>query len=565
MSSNAGSPDSGQSSNFYAGCGKILGIVLIVVFVIGCFMDSAILSYITIGFFIVLTIVKLLPDSWFYPSPPADDASTTKPPITHIASNFNSIEESYFDTVKEYGEKLYLFLLKLRSDPRLKEQLEKYSLNRDSQNINYPGCIDNLMMTDLLKIYHQLGYRFGEDAKESFALVYLFARISGVTSVTYQTLPDFYNRFVHTIAKYMPTTERQSLGDINMNTFFALGALIQDVDSGMGYQYYLLLYRYASLIIKADGTVTAEESEFLKNVFSLRKDEKDKSVPKPSTDRTDDIDESESKPSTDAPSDSGMNRLHQLVGLDSVKKEVATLVNFIEIRKMRVAKGMKAPDLSYHCVFTGNPGTGKTTVARILASVYKEIGLLSSGHLVETDRSGLVGEYVGHTAIKTNKIVDSALDGVLFIDEAYSLMGGGLDYGKEAISTLLKRMEDDRDRLIVILAGYTDEMKMFIDSNPGLQSRFSRYIEFEDYSEDELIQIFLNNLERYDYSITNEAIEKLRLLISKAIINKDRNFGNARWIRNIFEKTLENQANRLATEGNISKEALITIIEDDIL
>lgn len=551
MSSNAGSPTSNQSSNFFVGCGIILIIGLVIAFALGFIWKSTPMIYGSIVVFIIMLIVKLYPSDSFCSNSSVDNAGeTVKNQAIQSTYRFNHIEEPYFDTVKEYGEKLYLFLSKLRCDSRFREPFEEYSLNGGLQDMVFPDGINTLMMIDLLKIYHQLEYKFGEDPKESFAIVYLFARMNGVASITYQTLPVFYDRLVLIVTKFMPTVEKQNLGDIDINTFFVLGALVQKVDSEMGNQYYLLLYRYASLIVKADGTITPKESELLKSIFSLRKD-----------------DSNESKSlSIDTPSNSGMNQLHQLVGLDLVKKEIATLVNFIEIRKMREAKGMKAPDLSYHCVFTGNPGTGKTTVARILANVYRELGLLKSGHLVETDRSGLVAEYVGQTAIKTNKIVDSALDGVLFIDEAYSLVtDAGSDFGKEAISTLLKRMEDDRNRLIVILAGYTDEMKHFIDSNPGLQSRFNRYLEFEDYSEDELLQIFLDNLKRYDYFITNKAEEKLRLLISKAVITKDRNFGNARWVRNIFEKTLETQANRLAAEGNISNEALITITEDDII
>lgn len=552
MSSNAGTQDSGQSSCFSAGCGIMLVVALIIALAVGFSSKNTSTTFWVVGVFIVITIVKLLPNSWFYGNPKSDNTGETlKNQTTHTTYRFNGIEESYFDTVKAYGEKMYLFLLQLRCDSRLKEPLEKSSLSSGSQNITFPDGINTLMLTDLLRIYHHLEYKFGEDPKESFAMVYLFARMNGVASITYQTLPALYERLVQSIAELMPKVEKQNWDDTNINNFSVLGALVQNMDSEMGKQYYLLLYRYASLIVKADGTITAKESEFLKSLFSLRKD---------------DTNDSESKLSIDTPSHSGMNQLHRLVGLGLVKQEVATLVNFIEIRKMREAKGMKAPDLSYHCVFIGNPGTGKTTVARILANVYRELGLLKSGHLVETDRSGLVAEYVGQTAIKTNKIVDSALDGVLFIDEAYSLVtNAGSDFGKEAISTLLKRIEDDRDRLIVILAGYTDEMKSFIDSNPGLQSRFNRYIEFEDYSEDELMQIFLDNLKRYDYFITNEAKEKVRLLISKAIANKDRNFGNARWVRNIFEKTLEIQANRLAAEGNISNEALITITENDII
>ncbi len=257
--------------------------------------------------------------------------------------------------------------------------------------------------------------------------------------------------------------------------------------------------------------------------------------------------------------------LESLIGLDSVKKEVQTLTNFVKIQQKRAEQGLKSSSVSYHCVFTGNPGTGKTTVARIVADIYKNLGVLKKGHLVETDRAGLVAEYVGQTAVKTNKIIDSALDGVLFIDEAYSLVGGGeSDYGKEAIATLLKRMEDDRARLVVILAGYTKDMKQFIDSNPGLQSRFNRYIEFPDYTADELYQIFALNLKKYDYHVTDEAKDALQRFFENAVDNKDANFCNGRFVRNIFEKVLERQANRLAAIPNLTAEQLSEISIEDL-
>lgn len=260
-----------------------------------------------------------------------------------------------------------------------------------------------------------------------------------------------------------------------------------------------------------------------------------------------------------------INDLDGLIGLNTVKEEVKTLRNYIIIQQEREKKGLKTTPVSYHCVFTGNPGTGKTTVARIVANVYRSLGVLKKGHLVETDRSGLVADYVGQTATKTNKIIDRALDGVLFIDEAYSLAGGGdNDYGKEAIATLLKRMEDNRDRLVVILAGYSEEMKQFIDSNPGLQSRFNRYIYFPDYNADELFQIFEANCKKNDYVMTDEAKTALKSLLEKAVAEKDNNFGNARFVRNLFEKTLERQANRLSKQENLSKEMLTEITLTDL-
>ena len=258
--------------------------------------------------------------------------------------------------------------------------------------------------------------------------------------------------------------------------------------------------------------------------------------------------------------------LDELIGLSAVKDEVHSLANFVKLQKQRQDKGLKTPKMSYHLVFTGSPGTGKTTVARIVARIYKDLGILKSGHTVETDRSGLVAEYVGQTAIKTNAIVDSALNGVLFIDEAYALVpeGSGSDYGQEAISTLLKRMEDDRDRLVVIIAGYTNEMQRFIDSNPGLQSRFNRYINFPDYSADELVDIFKMYMKKGEYKLTDDGEEMLEQRLHYAVAHKDRNFGNARYVRNVFEKAIQAQANRLAGRRNLTEQQLMQLNADDL-
>ena len=259
-----------------------------------------------------------------------------------------------------------------------------------------------------------------------------------------------------------------------------------------------------------------------------------------------------------------LSELNSLVGLEQVKKDVDSLRNLIKVQALRRKQGLPNTTVSYHCVFTGNPGTGKTTVARIIAGIYKELGLLKKGHLIEVDRSKLVAEYVGQTGPKTNKVIDEALDGVLFIDEAYSLVGGENDFGSEAIATLLKRMEDDRDRLVVILAGYTNEIREFIDSNPGLQSRFNRYIHFDDYSVDELTEIFKLNLKKSRYKIKRDAFDELRNVIEKAVYLKDKHFGNARYVRNLFEKVVQNQADRLAKKDSIDNEELSIITIDDI-
>lgn len=270
---------------------------------------------------------------------------------------------------------------------------------------------------------------------------------------------------------------------------------------------------------------------------------------------------------TDQPSNMGtaLQRLNELIGLEVVKEEVMSLTNYVKIQQLRKEKGLSVKPLSLHCVFTGNPGTGKTIVARILAEVYRDLGVLKKGHLVETDRSGLVAEYVGQTAVKTNKIIDSALDGVLFIDEAYSLVqGGNKDYGNEAVSTLLKRMEDDRDHLIVILAGYEEEMKTFLESNPGLYSRFNKYLNFPDYTANELIRMFKCYATKYDFVLDESAEECLLELFNTSVGNKGNRFGNARYARNVFEKVLQLQATRLASLPKITKEILRIITVEDI-
>lgn len=255
--------------------------------------------------------------------------------------------------------------------------------------------------------------------------------------------------------------------------------------------------------------------------------------------------------------------LEGLIGLNNVKQEIKTLANLVKVQQARKEEGLKNSTLSYHLVFTGNPGTGKTTIARIIASIYKDLKILKKGHLVKTDRSGLVAEYLGQTAVKTNAVIDTALDGVLFIDEAYSLTDENDSYGKEAVATLLKRMEDDRDRLVVILAGYTENMTHFIVTNPGLESRFNKYIEFTDYNAEELFQIFMRLAHKYDYLIDEEAQQIIKDLINIEIESKDKQFGNARFVRNLFENILANQANRLANNNTLSSESLRTIVKED--
>jgi len=257
--------------------------------------------------------------------------------------------------------------------------------------------------------------------------------------------------------------------------------------------------------------------------------------------------------------------LSEYIGLETIKKEVESLINLVTIQKMRKDAGLPVNDLSLHMVFSGNPGTGKTMIARLMARIYKSLGILSKGHLVEVDRSGLVAGYVGQTAIKTGEVIQKALGGVLFIDEAYTLTTkGGNDYGQEAVDTLLKAMEDHRDDLIVIVAGYIELMEDFVHSNPGLESRFNRFLDFKDYTIDEMIAIFEMRCQKSGYTLAEDAKELLRGLL--ALLSLDvKSFGNARGVRNLFERAVSAQANRLAASTEpLTKDTLMLLTADDI-
>lgn len=247
---------------------------------------------------------------------------------------------------------------------------------------------------------------------------------------------------------------------------------------------------------------------------------------------------------------SAYEKLEKLIGLAEIKNDVNNMVNLVKMQIMRKEQGLKNVPVSLHLVFTGNPGTGKTTIARLLADIYKDIGVLSKGQLIEVDRSGLVAGYVGQTAIKTQEKINEALGGILFIDEAYTLVKDGQDYGQEAIDTILKAMEDHREDFIVIVAGYTDLMRNFINSNPGLKSRFNKYFEFPDYSADELVQIFHSMCNEYQYELTTNAEKTLKEVIFDMEKRKDKNFANARDVRNLFEMVITKQATRLSQESS---------------
>lgn len=323
------------------------------------------------------------------------------------------------------------------------------------------------------------------------------------------------------------------------------------------------IYRFAQVIVKADGDISMEEMEALSVVWRSLHTYEDPAVylqqaaqataPTPAA-------------PTKEPLEQVLDELNQLVGMNNIKEEVKTLTNFLKVQKVRTERGLANASVSLHSIFSGPPGTGKTTVARLMARIFQSLGFLEKGQLVETDRAGLVADYIGGTSKKVDEKVNEALDGLLFIDEAYALIpeDSSRDFGKEAVDVLLKRMEDYRKRLVVIAAGYTDEMHRFVESNPGLKSRFNRYFYFHDYTPDELVAIFNKMCKDNHFNPTEATNEQLKTLLTELYNSRDRTFGNARLVRNLFEKAIERQANRLAVINTLTDEILTTILPEDI-
>lgn len=501
-----------------------------------------------------------------------------------ISENIFDIKEEYFNDINVIIHSIVRLFQEIKKDDTImyaiSDCLPKEYGNKEQK-------LAALFLADIMKVHQHFGHSITNlKNKEGFAIVLLSSRILAdeiPLDITFgevnkledlsKEVPSVFSSLSHVFDQYPD------------ENFFFMGQVLNRCRRRSFYtRYFTLLYRLFSFIAKADGVITKNEDIWLKKLLELNPQKDNVNivfnvmgntsyepiVPKEETkneDTKEDTDKQDtSKETPNIKELTPIEELNNLIGLSNVKTEISSLSNLVNVQLVRKSRGMPVSNVSYHCVFTGNPGTGKTTVARIVAEIYKELGVLKKGHLIETDRSGLVGEYVGQTAPKTNAIINSALDGVLFIDEAYSLVQGGQsDYGMEAISTLLKRMEDDRDRLVVILAGYSKEMEDFINANSGLQSRFNRYIEFPDYSSNELMQIFNFIAKNSEYNLSEEAAIKVASVIDDAVSHKDANFGNARYVRNLFEKIITQQANRISAEPQITNDMLAMIEEIDII
>ena len=513
-------------------------------------------------------------EDWDDDDPLADDEfyDTIYDEFDQVEADEVLVSLKKYEAMEDVLKSTYFFVKNLCHEKAFREFISQIKSGNADTASQLFSSMKFFIMKDILRSYEELGHSYffyGKNARKVYELKidtpegqYLYALVAQMMSLDMDEPLDYedYRRELRGKKgryKEMRSTREEALAtyakaDVNASASndlddFQLCIILHNYDQEYEQKYRVLMYRIASLIAKVDDTVTEMESQYLS---SIMKPSRDTSLNQEDTIRDTPIPDS---------------TLDEMIGLESVKQSIRTFSNFIKINHKREELGMKVPNISYHCVFSGNPGTGKTTVARILAGIYRDLGVLKKGHLVETDRSGLVAEYVGQTAVKTNKIIDEALDGVLFIDEAYSLaQGGDSDYGKEAIATLLKRMEDDRNRLVVILAGYTNEIEEFINSNPGLRSRFNRYIHFPDYSADELYQIFLLNANKNEYQLTDEVKSFLLRKFEQVVADKPKDFGNARYVRNLFEKAVEAQANRLASLPEINREILTEIQIDDI-
>lgn len=459
----------------------------------------------------------------------------------------------YLEKFRPVVDEMWQFCRRMAGNSDLGDLLKRH-VSEDSDDLTMEQLFAIVALSDWMICSERLGHPISRHSEDSCGFFALYLKIGILPrQVLSDSEEDVYRFFSlgKEIFRNMMSGFKQLKSQIQEKGKVFVFPAIFEGNEALVVEYFGLLFRYSTVLANIDNKLSQREIQFLQKLespqFFVNPSPKD-------------------SPAQSKKSATAEEELRALVGLESVKREIQTFKNFLMIRRERESKGLPVPPTSFHLVFSGNPGTGKTTIARIVARIFRELGILSKGHLVEASRSDLVAGYVGQTAIKTNKVIDSALDGVLFIDEAYTLSKEvGWDYGQEAIDTLLKRMEDNRDRLVVIVAGYTDEIKSFIQSNPGLSSRFNRYIDFPDYSAAELLEIFKRLLSKYRYTLDGAAEVALERRIDEAVLHKDKFFGNGRFVRNLFEKSVERQANRLASAGDLSKLDICKMLSEDIL
>lgn len=468
------------------------------------------------------------------------------------------ITAEFIEMLRIEGNKAWNICLTLNADLKYNQGVQSIV---DSEFAGTPYKAQHLLLKDLVKVYNTYAALYNKTSeipeKVKFILIFLYEKLQGkdlaksfdVTKL--QKLP-LSNHFDKNVLSIQETSFFQPLETLKSEF---VSTLVLSKTGNIAFDGIAsFLNRVALLMTQSDGVISPEEEKTLKELSEKINNPKIQ-VGKSNYNEVPEGDTLEKV----------MAELNNLIGLDAIKKNVEDLTNFLKIQKLREEKGLKTNQNSLHTVFMGPPGTGKTTVARMLGRIFKHLGYLKRGHLVETDRAGMVAGYVGQTAIKSDEIITAAKDGVLFIDEAYSLTGGGFnDFGKEAIEILLKRMEDFRETLVVIVAGYPDEMEIFIQSNPGLQSRFNRYFTYDHYTEDTLLQIFKLYAKNSDFKLTKDAEDKLSEIIHGLYEKRHKSFGNARTMRNLFEKIIERQANRIVGTAEITEEILITLTEEDI-
>ncbi len=485
----------------------------------------------------------------------------------------------------------YSLVIYARYNPELlKVLIQESKLFRDSIKPIYSSLygvnLDRFILSlnsDIARICLKLGYADNQfNDKEKLATVFFLWASSisderALEEFAYMLRnPDNFTldllRFSQSIDNTFERAKNEKSED-----FLVISALNNYHDQNLAATVKAAYSRMANVIVKIDGTVTKEEEDALLEVNDMIYGTKNSTkqayqssninyYSHNASDNQDNIEDPKTEGDIPEDYDTLLAQLNSLIGLENIKTDVGNLSNFLKVQIQRKQAGMNVPQVSLHSVFVGHPGTGKTTVARLLGRIFKSLGLLKSGHLVETDRAGLIAGYVGQTSLKVDEIVNSALDGVLFIDEAYALKpeNSNNDYGQEAIDILLKRIEDHRDRLIVIVAGYPEEMQRFIDSNPGLKSRFNRYFHFHHYTPDELIMIFEKFCGDAHFKLTEAARTKMFEVFEKSYGERDKSFGNARLARNLFEKIIENQANRIVHIAPITEEILSTIEVEDV-